>query len=82
MCSGNRFAAQTVRRLNQLRRLVEYRHAKMRPARKQHAENHLDMIEAIYAGDFITAAAMMKAHLDKSRREKISQNLFSMTEAA
>ena len=82
VCSGNRFAAQTVRRLNQLRRLVEYRHAKMRPARKQHAENHLDMIAAIKTGDFIRAAAMMKAHLDTSRREKISRNLFSMSEVA
>ena len=76
ICSGNRFAAQTIRRLNQLRRLVEYRHARLRPARKKHAENHMDMIAAIYAGDFISAAAMMRAHLDKSRREKIAQNLF------
>lgn len=77
ICSGNRFAAQTIRRLNQLRRLVEYRHAKIRPARKQHAEDHLAIIAAIHAADFIKAAAMMKAHLDKSRREKIAQNLFA-----
>lgn len=82
ICSGNRFAAQTIRRLNQLRRLIEYRHARIRPARKQHAEMHIAMIDAIYAGDFIGAAAMMKAHLDKSRREKISQNLFANSDAA
>lgn len=82
LCSGNRFSVQTVRRLNQLRRLVEYRHARIRPARKQHAKEHLAMIEAIYAGDFIGAAAMMKTHIDKSRREKIASNLFAKEDSA
>lgn len=78
ICSRNRFAAQTVRRLNQLRRLIEYRHAKIRPARKQHAENHLEIIDAIHAGNFIGAASLMREHLGKSRQGKISQDLFTM----
>lgn len=76
VCSGNRFAVQTIKRLNQLRRLVEYQHAKVRPARKIHAENHLEIIDALYAKDFTRAASMMKEHLEKSRKEKIDQNLF------
>ena len=77
-CSGNRFAAQTVRRLNQLRRLVEYRHAKLRPARKMHADDHLAIINEILSGNFLAAATHMRDHLEKSRREKISQNLFTL----
>lgn len=80
ICSGNRFAAQTIRRLNQLRRLVEYRHAKIRPARKAHADEHLAIINEILAGDFLGAATRMREHLDKSRREKIAQNLFAPSE--
>ena len=80
ICSGNRFAVQTVRRLNQLRRLVEYRHAKIRPARKIHADDHLAIINEILAGNFLGAAALMRDHLDKSRREKLAQNLFTSSE--
>lgn len=79
-CSGNRFAAQTIRRLNQLRRLVEYRHAKIRPARKMHADDHLAIINDILAGNFLGAATGMRDHLDKARREKISQNLFTLAD--
>ena len=80
ICSGNRFAVQTIRRLNQLRRLVEYRHAKIRPARKLHADDHLLIIQDILAGNFLGAAARMRDHLDKARREKLVQNLFTLDE--
>ena len=76
LCSGNRFAVQTIRRLNQLRRLVEYKHAKQRPARKSHAEDHLTIINDILQGNLIGAASRMRDHLDRSRTEKISQDLF------
>ena len=81
ICSGNRFAVQTIRRLNQLRRLVEYQHARIRPARKAHADDHLAIINEILAGDFLGAAAHMREHLDKSRREKLAQNLFSASDS-
>ncbi len=31
-------------------------------ARKQHAENHLEIIDAIYAMNFIAAASMTRSH--------------------
>lgn len=45
-CSGNRFLQQTVRRLERLRRLVEYRQASARAPRKGQAEEHLAILES------------------------------------
>jgi DNA-binding GntR family transcriptional regulator len=69
-CSGNRFLLQSVRRLDQLRRLVEYRQANERAPRKTNAQEHLRMLECIGRGDMLGAAALMRAHLDRARREK------------
>ncbi len=80
ICSGNRFAVQTIRRLNQLRRLVEYKHAKQRPVRKLHAKDHLAILDDIIRGDLVSAASRMNSHLDRSRREKISKDLFVLSE--
>jgi len=68
--SHNRFIAQSVRRVNQLRRLVEYRQAAQRPPRQTQASEHLQILDAIAAQDAITAAALMRAHLDGARRSK------------
>jgi len=68
--SHNRFIAQSVRRVNQLRRLVEYRQAAQRPPRQTQASEHLEILHAIAAQDAIAAAALMRAHLDGARRSK------------
>lgn len=70
--SGNRFVLQTVRRLDQLRRLVEYRQAATRrQARHTQATEHLTILAAIERQDLIEAAGLMRKHLEDARRAKV-----------
>jgi DNA-binding GntR family transcriptional regulator len=69
--SNNRFVSQSVRRVNQLRRLVEYRQASKRGARQTQAQEHLGILDAISQHDFVLAASLMRAHLDGARRAKV-----------
>ena len=81
--SGNRFILQGVRRVNQLRRLVEYRMmTKHRPTRKAQANQHLAILEPIRRGDYLSAAALLRDHLNVARREKISSGIFPGAGAA
>ena len=76
--SGNRFILQSVRRTDQLRRLVEYRQARERRPRQTQAQEHLGILEAISQQDLLRAAALMRAHLDGARRGKVhGNNVFS-----
>lgn len=68
--SGNRFILQSVRRTDQMRRLVEYRQARARAPRQTQARQHLEILDAIAAGDALKAAALMRAHLEGARRDK------------
>lgn len=75
--SNNRFIVQSVKRVNQLRRLVEYRQAARRAARQVQAQEHLHILDAIAQQDFVTAAALMRSHLDGARRAKVhGKNVF------
>jgi DNA-binding GntR family transcriptional regulator len=67
----NRFVLQSVRRVNQLRRLVEYRQAARRGARHTQASEHLAILDAIERQDFMQAASLMRSHLDGARRAKL-----------
>ncbi|CAM3616209.1 DNA-binding GntR family transcriptional regulator [Paracidovorax anthurii] len=69
----NRFVLQSVRRINQLRRLVEYRQASRRDARRVQAMEHLAILDAIEKLDMVQAAVLMRAHLDGARRGKLKQ---------
>ena len=74
--SGNRFILQSVRRVNQLRRLVEYGLVtKQRITRKTQATEHLAILDPIGRGDFLTAATLLREHLDVARRQKISSGI-------
>ncbi len=76
--SHNRFILQSVRRVNQLRRLVEYRQASQRAPRQNQASEHLEILQAIEAMDAVRAASLMKSHLDGARRGKSKdKTLFS-----
>ncbi|MGC1332221.1 GntR family transcriptional regulator [Pseudomonas sp.] len=75
-CSGNRFLQQTVRRLDQLRRLVEYRQAGTRAPRKGQAEEHLAILDFLEKGDRLAAADQMRRHLEQARRNKVDPALF------
>jgi DNA-binding GntR family transcriptional regulator len=75
--SGNRFTLQTLRRLDQLRRLAEYRQARQDLPRLALAREHLDILAAIEAGDSLTAASLMKQHLSGARLKKATSDAFA-----
>ncbi|MCA0327425.1 MAG: GntR family transcriptional regulator [Proteobacteria bacterium] len=68
--SGNRFILQSVRQVNRLRRLIEYRQASRRAPRQTQAAEHLEILRAIERQDPGQAASLMRAHLDGARRGK------------
>ncbi len=78
--SGNRFMLQTIRRINQLRKLVEYRAVAGAPEiRARQAGEHLRILEAIGRGDRDGAADLLRKHLDGARRQKVQPDHFATT---
>lgn len=76
--SGNRFIAQSVRRMDRLRRLVEYRQARARKPRQEQALEHLAILEAIAQHDLLRAAALLRDHIEGARRAKVhAQEVFT-----
>lgn len=76
--SGNRFMLQTMRRINQLRKLVEYRAVSGKPSiRARQAAEHLRILEAIERGDRRKAARLLCDHLDGARRQKVQPAYFA-----
>lgn len=74
--SGNRFLLSTVQKLNQLRRLVEYRQTlNTDQVRGQNAE-HMGILDALDAGDAGLAADLMFAHLGKAKDRKARAEMF------
>lgn len=69
--SGNRFIVQSVKRVNQLRRLIEYRQASKRAPRQAQAQEHLAILDAIAKLDHAQAAYLLRGHLDGARRDKV-----------
>jgi DNA-binding GntR family transcriptional regulator len=69
--SGNRFIAQSVRRMDRLRRLVEYRQARARKPRQEQALEHLEILEAITQQDLLRAASLLRDHIEGARRAKV-----------
>ena len=66
--SGNAFIVHAVRRVNLLRRLVDYKLATNRAPRATQAAEHLGILDAIEAGDALRAASLMREHLEGARR--------------
>ena len=74
--SGNRFILATIQKLNQLRRLIEYRQTlNVDQVIGQNAE-HLAMLDALDAGDTGLAADLMQAHLGKAKIRKARVEMF------
>lgn len=78
--SGNRFAMQALRRLDRIRRFAEYRQARNNLPRKVLHEEHLLILDAIESGDNLTAASLMRQHLEGSRRKKVVPIVFEHSE--
>ena len=69
--SNNRFILQSVKRVNLLRRLLEYQQASTNRKPRQHqAAEHLAILDAISKNDLVRAASLMRSHLDGARRGK------------
>jgi len=78
--SGNRFMLQTIKRINQLRKVVEYRVVSGDPElRARQASEHLRILEAIEQGDRANAARLLEKHLDGARRAKVRPDHFVAT---
>lgn len=72
-CSGNAFIVDSLRRLNRIRRLMEYQKAVDREQTLRRCKEHLQLIDFLLAGKIQEAAAFMTVHLTTAAREK--QNL-------
>lgn len=72
--SGNRFILSTVARLNQLRRLVEYRQTlDTERVRQQNAE-HLDILDALEGGNRADAVDLLRAHIGGAKDRKATSS--------
>ncbi len=70
--SRNRFTLQAVRRINHLRRLVEYRQAKSRLPRQEAATEHVAILNLIAKKQNRRAANLLRKHLEAARHNKVS----------
>lgn len=70
--SNNRFYYQSLVKLNQLRRLAEYKLSSERIKRKGQAQEHIEILESIKQGDLLEAANLLRLHLHHAKSEKVS----------
>lgn len=70
--SGNTFIVESLRRLNRLRRLMEYQKSFNRAASARRCKEHLTLIELLLNDQREEAADFMRLHLRDAAREKSS----------
>lgn len=68
--SNNRFILQSIRRLNQLRRLAEYQQNTRQTYKQLQTAEHVDILLSIKKMDYLGAAALMRRHLERARQSK------------
>jgi DNA-binding GntR family transcriptional regulator len=68
--SGNPFLIDAIRRVNALRRLLEYRAKRARATITLQCREHLQLLDLIEAGKLEQAARFMEKHLDIARKTK------------
>lgn len=68
--SGNPFFADALRRVNQVRRLIEYRLTVDRSRLERQCREHLELLAMIEDGDLVTASAYLRVHIGTARRIK------------
>lgn len=68
--SGNPFLIDSLRRVNAMRRLVEYRIHRQRAWLVKVCEEHLRLLDLIEAGELAAASAFLRAHLQDARVTK------------
>ncbi|WP_144630822.1 GntR family transcriptional regulator [Bordetella genomosp. 13] len=72
-CSGNTFILDSLRRINRIRRLMEYRKAVDRKQSLRRCREHLALIDLLLANKLEAASRMMRTHLHDAAREKHAQ---------
>jgi DNA-binding GntR family transcriptional regulator len=73
--SGNAFLIDTIRRINRLRRLLDYRTQFDRARLVQQCREHLTLLDLIEARNFGRAAEFLKHHIDVARQLKVGLTL-------
>lgn len=68
--SGNVFICDALKRLNRLRRLIEYRKVVDRQGTASRCKEHLTLIDLLLSGQREAAADFMRLHLRDAAREK------------
>jgi DNA-binding GntR family transcriptional regulator len=66
----NRFLLDALRKVNQLRRLLEYRSKRNRDTMRLQCEEHLVLIDLVRRGERIEASHFMREHLNGARKRK------------
>lgn len=69
-CSGNVFILESLKRLNRLRRLMEYRKSVNREASARRCREHLTLIGLLLTSQQEAAADFIRLHLRDAAREK------------
>ena len=69
-CSGNPYMLDALRRVNQLRRLIEYRGNTDRGRLVSQCKEHLQLLDLIESGQRVEAAEFLRRHLDAARKIK------------
>jgi DNA-binding GntR family transcriptional regulator len=68
--SNNPFFLDALRRVNQVRRLMEYRVTVDRSRLDRQCREHLELLDLLEAGELRTAAAFLRVHIEGARRIK------------
>jgi DNA-binding GntR family transcriptional regulator len=80
--SGNRLLYQTLRHINRLRKLVEYRVvAGDTELRDRQISEHLEILKTIEEGKHSKAAKLIRQHLGHARKDKAQPGYFKQTTA-
>ncbi|HEY1329331.1 MAG TPA: GntR family transcriptional regulator [Casimicrobiaceae bacterium] len=69
--SGDPFLIESIRRVNRLRRLMDYRAHVSRARLVRQCKDHLVILDMIEHGDVQRAADFLRRHIDRARREKV-----------
>lgn len=69
-CARNEFFLDSLRRVNRLRRLIEYRVTLDRSRLPQQCREHLKILDLIESGDRSAASAQIRKHIDGARTVK------------
>jgi DNA-binding GntR family transcriptional regulator len=69
-CANNEFFLDGIKRVNRLRRLIEYRVTLDRSRLPQQCREHLKILDLLETGDFATASRELRKHIDGARGVK------------